>query len=384
MSKTNERKSILMVTRPICLPFDEASKNFAYSIAKNLPKFDFHLLTYSKLPPKIVFDNFKQHPIYTSPSLKLSFFQKLKLIKFLAKLSKDLEVLHFLFTPSKLNSFIIKKLLFSKLNLLNRNLNLKTIQTIATLDYEKINKNNVFDFLFAKKIITHSDLTKDFLIKLGLNNVQRIYPGIDTEEFKPREKSELLLEKLNLTKKDKIILYTGEYVRLKAIDLIIESLLLVKAKLKNFKLILACRIKSKADLQKQKEVKQRIKKMQLDNHLIYLETFSPMKDLYNLADLFIFPVKEMTGKFDIALTILEAMASGVPSILSSVGALGEIPKIKGSAVMLKKLEAKALANPIINLFNNKDLYNQTAKLSRENIKVNFDIKECVRQYEEVY
>ena len=42
-------KRILLLTRPICPPWDEGSKNFAYTLAKYAGDFEIHLLTCGKV-----------------------------------------------------------------------------------------------------------------------------------------------------------------------------------------------------------------------------------------------------------------------------------------------------------------------------------------------
>ena len=76
-----DKKRILLLTRPICPPWDEASKNFAYTLAKHARDFEIHLLTCGKvtdLPENVI-----QHSIYSSPKWDLG--QKIRAYLFLVK-----------------------------------------------------------------------------------------------------------------------------------------------------------------------------------------------------------------------------------------------------------------------------------------------------------
>ncbi len=375
------RKQILMVTRPICLPWDEASKNFAYELSRRIEENDFHLLTYKKLRQKK--SNIKEHPIYTSPDLQLSFGQKMRLLKFLTSLPPEVGILHFLFTPSFLTTSILKNVVLPKLKLKNRT-TIKTIQTIATLDFLKINKGNWKSYLFADRIITHSDYSKNKLANLGIPNVACIRPGIDLKKFKYRPKNKKLLKEIGVEEKEKAILYTGEYVRLGATDRIIESLMQLSKRFTSFKFIFACRIKSKQDLEKKAEIQKKIAELNLADKVIYLETYAKMENLYNLADIFIFPIEKMTGKFDIPLTVLEAMASGLPTIISEIDPLAEAIQYPDSALLLKEKSPEELSSKILKILQNKKLENKLRTNARKNTESFFDIEECVEKYKQLY
>jgi hypothetical protein len=134
------RQKILLVTRPICPPWDEASKNFAYYLAQNIKDFEIHLLTQgilSDLPKNIVQEN-----IYTSSDF--GFSQKIKLFKFLRKNRNNFDKIHYLFTPTKQNSFFINNFARPKKG--------KTIQTVATLREDLYSAENL-----KKNIVRRSD-----------------------------------------------------------------------------------------------------------------------------------------------------------------------------------------------------------------------------------
>jgi glycosyltransferase involved in cell wall biosynthesis len=375
------RKDILLVTRPMCPPWDEASKNFAYNLANRIPAHNFHLLTYKKLPHSQ--DNFREHPIYSSASLRMSLGQKLRLLLFFFAIPKEIDIIHFLFTPSRVTGGLLKNLLLPAAEFQAKK-KLHTLQTAATLDFERLTAKNIKQILFSEKIITHSRYSEKFLEGFGLKNVSQIYPGIDLEKFKKRKKDITLLEKLGIKSEEKVLLYTGEYTRLQAIDLIIKSLPKVKEKFFDFKIILACRIKSHADLTKKKEVKKRLAEMGLLSSVVFLETFSPMTKLYSLADVFLFPVKTMRGKFDIALTVAEALASGIPSIISDLDPIKEAAAYPDSALFLRERTPEELSYLILQILQNKDLAFKLEKSAQLGARERFNLDDCAKEYEAVY
>ena len=161
----NERlKKILLVTRPIAPPWDEGSKNFAYYLAKNLNDFEAHLMTkgnLTDLPSNIV-----QHPIYkTSRVSEFNFLEKIRSLFFQFKTKGNFDINHYFFTPTKLNSFLIKKFIKSPKT--------KTIQTVAALREDLWLDEDIKKMMFGDLIITYSDYSRKKLESLGFKNVKK-------------------------------------------------------------------------------------------------------------------------------------------------------------------------------------------------------------------
>lgn len=366
-------RKILLVTRPIAPPWDEASKNFAYNLAVNLPDFEFGLLTngiLENLPENIV-----QHPIYTSNNF--DFFQKLKLLKYLWKDKDDFNIIHFIFTPTKFNSFLLSNL--------SSNKKFKTIQTIATLREDLFSDGGIKKLMFADKIITYSKYAEEKLNNLGLNNIEQIYPGIDLDYYSPALKDAELLKKYEMKADDFVVTFPGEYTRLGAIndisDMIFRYLNIFKQN--NVKFILACRLKNSADILKKEEIMERIKSCGAADMVIFINTFSDMAKLFNLSDAIIFPAREMHGKFDVPLAVIEPMACGKPVIISDLPILLEFAKPEHS-VIIKRGNIEQLKNAILDLHNNPEKRMFFGKNARKFVAENFDIKKAAQNYREIY
>jgi glycosyltransferase involved in cell wall biosynthesis len=375
MSENNQKK-ILLVTRPIAPPWDEASKNFAFNLAKNITDQEIYLLTNGLI------DDFPQHirqkPIYTSNAF--SYIQKLRLIKHLRKMRNDFDILHYVFTPTKQNAFLIKNLLNCKMNKCAR-----TIQSIATLREDLYSDKDLRNLIFGDLVVTYSDYAKNKLNLLGFNNVKRVYPGIDLAYFKPGPKDEKSATNYRLKTTDFIVTYPGEYTRLGATD-DITSMLLRYAdvfKQNSIKLIFACRLKNNDDIKKKEEVIEKLKKNNCLDQVIFIDTFSDMATLYNLSDAIIFPVRDMKGKFDIPLVLIEAMASEKPVIISDLPIFHEFATTDNS-VKIKSGDVGQLKDAIINLWQNKPLAEKIGKNSRKFVQDHFDIKKIAEIYREIY
>jgi len=364
-------KKILLITRPIAPPWDEASKNFAYYLAKNIATVNFTLLTNDFIPdlPK----NITQKSIYTSNHL--DWLQRLRLLKLIG-IRKQFDVMHFMLTPSKMNALGFKNFLCTK--------KVKTIQTIATLREDLLKDSDYKDILFADLIITYSEYAKNKLQSLGFKNAQRIYPGIDLEYYKPATHN-LKPETYNLSKGDFIVTYPGEYTRLGATDDIVNMIIQYSSILyeKKIKVLFACRIKNEADRKKKEEVVERLKNANALNLVSFTDTVSDMASLYNLSDIIIFPVRDMKGKFDVPLAAIEPMACEKPVIISDLPILKEFANQENS-VIIERGNVPQLKEAILDLYANPEKRMSLGKSARQFVENNFDIKNVAAIYQKIY
>jgi glycosyltransferase involved in cell wall biosynthesis len=364
-------KKILLVTRPIAPPWDEASKNFAYNLALNMPDFEFGLLTngiLENLPQSI-----RQYPIYTSNIL--TNYQRARLLK-LTGIKNNFDIIHIMLTPSRLNSFCFQNFIINKRH--------KTIQTVATLREDLLNDEDFKKILFADTIVTYSKYAKNKLNNLGFTNVEQIYPGIDLAEYRKKEKNKAMMKKHNFSNADFVINYSGEYSRLGAIDDVIDSFIEITDKIGDARLSLALRVKNNDDSKKKMEIISKLKKCGLlDKTAFHDDASYKMSDIYNLCDVSIFPVREMKGKFDVPLAVIEAMACEKPVIISDLPILQEFANGHNSAI-IKSGDTKQLMDSILDLYRNKEKRQMIGKSARIFVEENFDIKKISEKYMEIY
>ena len=365
-------KRILLVTRPVAPPWDEASKNFAYYLANSAKNFSFSVLT-----PGLVQDfsqTIQQLPVYTKNNLNLNWNQRLRLLKLIPKV-KDFDILHFMLTPSKINAFAFKFFLSSKKN--------KTVQTIATLREDLLSDKDFKKILFADLLITYSDYAKNKLQSLGFENVIRIYPGIDLAKFMPNGKNLETLSRFEIKDTDFVVIYPGEYVRLGATDDIVASLPELFKQIPNAKFVFANRFKNEKDVQKKAEVVETLKKEGILDKVAFTDTFSDMPKIYNLADVVVFPVRNMQGKFDVPLAVIEAMACEKPVVISDLPILKEFAT-KDNSVIIKTGNTEQFISEIVELSKDKLRCEQIGKAARKYTEENFDINSVATQYEAAY
>jgi glycosyltransferase involved in cell wall biosynthesis len=265
-----------------------------------------------------------------------------------------------------------------------RNKRIKTIQTFATLRDDIYKDDEIKKIIHADLIATYSDYAKEKLEKLGYNNIRRIYPGIDINLFSPAPKKPELMKKFETSDDDFVINYTGEYVRLGDMDDIVEVFSELAKEHNNFKLHLAVRVKNEEDAKKKEEVRKKFSSLGVMEKVAFIDDGSyVMEDIFNLADISIFPARTMAGKFDIPLVVPEAMACGKPVIATSLTRLKYFLDNENS-ILIEPGDRKSLAREILYLYENKDARQSLGEKGRKFVEENFDIMEIVKEYEEIY
>lgn len=372
-TSSESRKKILLVTRPICPPWDEASKNFAYYLSKNIKGCEIHILTNGILPD--LPSNVIQEPIYNSGGFSLS--QKIKLFNFLRKNRNSFDIVHYLFTPTKQNSFFIESFAKPKRG--------TSIQTIATLREDLYSDEDIKKMLFADMIITYSNYSKNKLENLGFKNVQRIYPGIDLDLYSPAPRNKKIMDDFGISPDNFVITYHGEFTRLGGTDNLIGAIVKNADILKeeNIKIILACRTKNEADRKKKEETLKIIRENNLENYVKLPDTFITLEKIYNLADIATFPIENMKGKFDVPLVVIEAMACEKPVIISDLPIFNEFANNQNS-VKIEAGDMEKFFQAVLDFKKNPDHYSELGKNSRKYVLENFDIKKTAEKYQAVY
>ena len=368
-------KQILLATRPLVPPWDEASKNFAYFLAKSITKHHVSILTtptwLTDLPANIT-----QIPCYTKT--ELDFSEKLRLLAALRSLRSKFDITHYLFTPTRKNTSLI--------NFFSRPTHGKTIQTIATLREDLYGPKQWKQLLFANHIVVYSEYSKKKLEAIGFTNVTRIYPGTDLHYYSPQTKSPEALAHFNLSPQDFVVTYNGEYARLGATDMLVDWLIEYYRSHpdSNMKFVFACRVKKHEDDRLKKiEVTERFTAAGILDRIRFTDTYADMPALYNLADIVIFPVNDMRGKFDVPLVIIEAYACGRPVILSDLPIFQEFANDQ-ICVTIPRGSKEALTKQIDRLKADPSTRETLGRNARAFVEQHFDLQNTVMSYEQLY
>jgi glycosyltransferase involved in cell wall biosynthesis len=242
---------------------------------------------------------------------------------------------------------------------------LKNIPLVATIHRAEIDSVSFPISIFRKyalskfnKIIAVSQFTKSLAVKAGVQEykIEVIYNSCDDERFLSKEKNSAR-NKINLPLDKKIILFVGNLVKVKGVYTLIESCKMLNMLNKNFLVLII------GDGEDREKLQSLTNSYGLTNQIRFLgwQSQEQLPDYYNAADVFVLP--SLTEGHSVAL--LEAMASGLPVILSKTG--GNIESIEDNVegYFFEVNDTKKLADKIVKLITDTKLCEQISLQSRD-------------------
>jgi glycosyltransferase involved in cell wall biosynthesis len=126
-------------------------------------------------------------------------------------------------------------------------------------------------------------------------------------------------------------------------------------------------IKIAGDGPYREKLEEMIEEYEIQENLILLGKQNELKAYYEEADIFIHPA-DLEG---FGIVVPEAMSSGLPVILSNKGALPELVNNMEDGIIVDAYNPDEWADAIINLYNDRGLYEKLSKNGNETYKARF-------------
>jgi glycosyltransferase involved in cell wall biosynthesis len=245
----------------------------------------------------------------------------------------------------------------------------KSVLTIHGSDIEEIENNLTFKRFSEKSlynndiVVANSQSLRGRVLKILKNppEIKVINHGIDTEEFKPKEKKP----------SNKITLLTVSYLKyIKGTDILLKAFKEVENKRSNVELIIAGDggTKQYYDLSKKLGIK--------NIRFLGWTQKDKLIDLYHNADMFVLTSR----KEGFGLTILEAMSCALPVVATNVGGIPEILDKK----FLCSPNPNEIADKIIDFMDNDKKRQIVGKENRRIVQTKFNFEKMTDEYIKLY
>jgi len=295
-------KRIIIVTEFFDNPIDEGIKKSVYNLYQNLSVDN---------DVRVVCRNGSESDsIYVCNTNRL--FLSKKLYNYISLFSPDY-LIYFPFQSSTFASFVRNKILKALSG------NIKTL--FIALQPKKLNiiENILLNFLKPDIVLTSSLQLSKFLKK---NNIKTElipqYTKLD-KFYKLRENFEinLLRNKYNLKTKKKIISHVGHLRNSRNLD----SLINIQRAGHQVLIISSTSTPGSSNSKFQIE-KDKLKLRLRAEGIIIIENYiQNINEIYQLSDVYVFPVIEPNACIDLPLSILEARACGIPCVCTNFGSI---------------------------------------------------------------
>ena len=236
---------------------------------------------------------------------------------------------------------------------------------------------SILSYLIPNKVVYCSHNSKINHIKNGFHkkNALIIENGVCISKFKKNIYFKKKFRNLYNIEKDCFLLGNiARYHPIKDHDTLLKSLAILKSKKVKFKCLLIGNGLSREN----KDLSLKIKKYKLEGHIIALGKINEVHKILNAFDINILSSRSECAP----VTLIESMASGIPSISTDVGDVKHI--IGDSGWIIKVGEFTELAICVEEIYNNKKLLVRKSQLALKRAKEFFSSETMLSKYEKLY
>jgi glycosyltransferase involved in cell wall biosynthesis len=225
----------------------------------------------------------------------------------------------------------------------------------------------------SSAVVAVSKYVKEMLKRRYNVDSEVIYHGIDTNTFKPENKTQSRRE-LGYKETDFIILFVGKMHPYKDPLTLIKAISVAVEKNANLHLVMI------GDGELYTEIEKEISKLNPSNHVRLFRRVDnqTLEMLYDAADVFVLPsVNEAFG-----MVLLEAMASGLSVIASDSGACPEV--VGNAGILFNQGNYTELAEKILRLSHEKELSRKLSEAGLKRVRETFSWEDKIDQYLKLY
>lgn len=232
-----------------------------------------------------------------------------------------------------------------------------------------------FSYLIPKKIIFCSKKSKKIHLMLGYNPKILLYIPNGYSINNENKSKKKILKYLRFGKNIFLIGSSGRYHPYKDFNNLFAALKIVKKNL-NFKFILM----GKNNTYKNSNLVELIKKNHLMNQIYLLGLRKNTKSVFNSLDLFVLS----SNNEAFPNVVAEAMACGVPCVVTNVGDAADI--VGNTGWVVPSRNSRALANSIKKAFKESrhHRWNERRQLAKKRIKNHFSLKKMIFLYNQAW
>jgi len=194
--------------------------------------------------------------------------------------------------------------------------------------------------------------------------VETIYNPVDLSLYDVESKN---------SKEDEYVKFVNvaRFTKVKNQATLVEAISIISKKYKNIKMLLI------GDGELRAEVEAMVDNYNLKDVITFTGNISNVYEKLKQSDIFV-----LSSHYEgLPLSILEAMAAGLPIIATNVGGVPDV--VTDNGILVEDNNLSQLVEAMVKLIENKELRLRMGEASRKNV-MRFDIKEIANQYQKLY
>ncbi len=254
-----------------------------------------------------------------------------------------------------------------------------TLHGVVDFDEERFLAAKFFivNKLAGRIVLVSKDLLKRLQERVEINEskLSIIYNGVDIESYS-QEKNDGLRDELGFDRNDLIVGSVGNVRKAKAYDVLLQAVALVVKEVPNIKFVIV----GDKENRLYEELCELRAELALEKSVYFLGFRDDIADFLCGIDLFLLSsISE-----GCPISVIEAMSSDVPMIVTDCGGLNEMVEADVSAVICEAGSSLALKEALLHLLEDSELKQRLIKNSRKIVESRFTMGAMLGSYCSIY
>lgn len=251
-------------------------------------------------------------------------------------------------------------------------------------DIDKVNRfwHHIGKFLLNKTdliIGVSSEISETLTLKYNLrpSKVKTITNGINTNKFNRSDEWRIIRREIGCDEGDFVIGNVSNFRRVKNHIFLIEAFSGIVKRNPNTKLVLIGQGFLGDPENTEDEIKGLVRKLGIEDNVKFLGYRDDIAQVLSTFDLFCLT----SLKEGLPISLLEAMATGVPVVGTDVEGISDVIKHKANGLLVPLKDIETLSSVIERLIENKSLRRLLGMQSRKMVVENYSLKKSIKEYE---
>ncbi len=230
---------------------------------------------------------------------------------------------------------------------------------------------------FVDRIIAVSELSRDMLIenyRVPPSVIAAIRNGIDFSPFERDIDATGIREEFGLGAHDRVAVFVGRMTERKGHTFALQAVASILESVPGYKLLLV------GEGELEEDLKTQARNLGVDGSVVFAGFRRDIPELLAASDLLMLPSESEC----LPITILEAMASGLPVVAADVGGVSEEVEDGVTGYLIESRDAGALAEAVVEVLGSPDLGASMGAAGKRKAVSEFGIDECVRSVLSLY
>lgn len=198
--------------------------------------------------------------------------------------------------------------------------------------------------------------------------------GIDSKKFFLQTDRRKLRKHLGFNDRDLLIGVVARLDPIKDHATLLKAMPLVINEIPNVKLLVV------GDGEERETLEKLAQGLSISNHVYFLGEREDVPDILSILNLFVLPSK----REGLSLSILEAMAAGLPVVVTDVGANSELVVDKKTGALVEPGDSQSLAHAIIGILSHLREADEMGKVGKMRFQQYFTLEKSVEAYKKLY